>query len=103
MADLQAHTLARPCTPLHTPSTALHRPPPPSTALHRTQELAEHALTREFSHLLLQHPDEPRSRSYVRMFKEVCERQALLMAEWLRVGYCQARPVYRNSHHHARR
>ena len=87
------HALARPCT----------RPPPPSTALHRAQELAEHALTREFSHLLLQHPDEPRSRSYVRMFKEVCERQALLMAEWLRVGYCQARPVYMNSHHHARR
>ena len=24
------------------------------------------------------------------MFKEACERQALLMAEWLRVGYCQA-------------
>ena len=69
----------------------------------RAQELAEHALTREFSHLLLQHPDEPRSRSYVRMFKEVCERQALLMAEWLRVGYCQARPVHMNSHHHARR
>merc|ERR1740133_626515 len=53
------------------------------------QELAEHSLTREFSHLLLQHPDEPRTRSYVRMFKEACERQALLMAEWLRVGYCQ--------------
>lgn len=53
------------------------------------QELAEHALTREFGHLLLQHPDEPRTLAYARMFKEVCERQALLMAEWLRVGYCQ--------------
>ena len=49
------------------------------------QELAEHALTREFGHLLLQHPDEPRTRLLVRMFREVCERQATLMAEWPRV------------------
>ena len=100
---MAGHTLAHSCTRPPPPSTALHRPPPPSTALHRAQELAEHALTREFGHLLLQHPDEPRTLAYARMFKEVCERQALLMAEWLRVGYCQARPVHMNSHHHARR
>ena len=23
------------------------------------------------------------------LFREVCERQARLVAEWLRVGYCQ--------------
>ena len=40
------------------------------------QELAEHALRREFSHLLVQHPSEARSKTFVRMFREVCERQA---------------------------
>ena len=53
------------------------------------KELAEHALTREFSHLMVQNPSEARSQLYTRMFKEVCEKQARLVAEWLRVGYCQ--------------
>ena len=53
------------------------------------KELAEHALTREFSHLMVQYPAEARSQLYTRMFKEVCEKQARLVAEWLRVGYCQ--------------
>ena len=70
------------------PSTALHRPPPPSTALHRAQELAEHALTREFTTCCCSTPRAALT-AYVRMFKEVCERQALLMAEWLRVGYAR--------------
>ena len=52
-------------------------------------ELATHALRREFSHLLVQHPSEPLARSLVRMFAEVCERQARLVAGWLRVGYAQ--------------
>ena len=53
------------------------------------RELAEHCLEREFSHLLVQHPTEPRSELFVRMFDEVAARQASLVAEWLRVGYCQ--------------
>jgi uncharacterized protein YdiU (UPF0061 family) len=53
------------------------------------RELATHALHREYAHLLLQHPGEPLSSSFVRMFAEVCERHAVLVAEWLRVGYCQ--------------
>jgi len=53
------------------------------------RELAEHALSREYSHLLVQHPSDPLSTQLVRMFEEVCERQAKLVAEWLRVGYCQ--------------
>ena len=52
-------------------------------------ELVEHALTREFAHLMVQHPGEARTELYVRMFEEVCERQAHLVAEWLRVGYGQ--------------
>ena len=63
-------------------------------------ELGEHALTREFGHLLVQHPSEPRSDLYVRMFDEVCERQGRLIAEWLRVGYCQGNM---NSDNSARR
>ena len=52
-------------------------------------QLAEHALRREFGHLMVQHPSEPLASQLVRMFEEVCERQARLVAEWLRVGYCQ--------------
>lgn len=29
------------------------------------------------------------SRGLTRMFDEICKRQARLMSEWLRVGYCQ--------------
>jgi len=50
------------------------------------RELAEHALKREFPHL----QDAMLSRNLVRMFDEICRRQATLIAEWLRVGYCQA-------------
>ena len=53
------------------------------------RELAEHCLAREFSHLLVQHPSEQLSKQLVLMFDQVCERQASLVAEWLRVGYCQ--------------
>ena len=53
------------------------------------EELAKHALDREFAHLKVQHPAEPLSGLLVKMFAEVCERQATLVAEWLRVGYCQ--------------
>jgi len=49
------------------------------------RELAEHALKREFPHL----QDAMLSRNLVRMFDEICRRQATLIAEWLRVGYCQ--------------
>ena len=52
-------------------------------------ELAEHALSREFGHLLVQHPEESKAQQMVRMFDEICERHAHLVAEWLRVGYCQ--------------
>ena len=37
----------------------------------------------------LQEPEAPLSRLLVLLFREVCERQARLVAEWLRVGYCQ--------------
>ena len=52
-------------------------------------ELAEHALGREFGHLRVQHPSESKAQLMVRMFDEICERHAHLIAEWLRVGYCQ--------------
>lgn len=51
--------------------------------------LAVHALGRDFAHLRLQEPEAPLSRLLVLLFREVCERQARLVAEWLRVGYCQ--------------
>ena len=51
------------------------------------RELAEHALGREYAHLKM---EEPLScQALERMFDEICGRQALLVAEWLRVGYCQ--------------
>ena len=53
------------------------------------KELAEHALKREFNHLRVQHPEAPLSAQLVRMFEEICERQAHLISTWLRVGYCQ--------------
>ena len=53
------------------------------------RELADHALRREFGHLMVQNPGAPRAKLYVAMFEEVCERQAHLVAEWLRVGYGQ--------------
>lgn len=53
------------------------------------EELAQHALDREYSHLKVQHPSEPPSGLLVKMFREICERQAVLIAEWLRVGYAQ--------------
>ena len=39
-------------------------------------ELAEHALKREFGHLLVQHPTESKAQLGVRMFDEIAERQA---------------------------
>ena len=39
--------------------------------------------------MLVQYPTEPRSELFTRMFDEVAARQASLVAEWLRVGYCQ--------------
>jgi len=53
------------------------------------RELAEHALAREFPHILQSMPDAPLSHKLVRMFAEVCDLQATLVSEWLRVGYCQ--------------
>ena len=84
------------------------------------QELVEHALVREFPHLLtaetaeiaakLQTAESVESVESVesdsaaaeedartqldvqlllRMFDGICQRQALLIAEWMRVGYCQ--------------
>jgi uncharacterized protein YdiU (UPF0061 family) len=53
------------------------------------RELGEHALHREFAHLLVQHPGESKAELVVRMFDEICTRQAHLVSEWLRVGYCQ--------------
>ncbi len=53
------------------------------------RELAQHALRREFGHLLVQHPSAPLTEQLGRMFSEICERQARLMADWLRVGYAQ--------------
>ena len=44
---------------------------------------------REFGHLMVQNSGAPRAKLYVAMFEEVCERQAHLVAEWLRVGYGQ--------------
>ena len=55
------------------------------------RELAEHALNREFPHLLVQHPQASRAQMMVFMFDEIAERQAGLVAEWLRVGYAQVR------------
>lgn len=52
-------------------------------------ELATHALRREFGHLLVQEPEAAQSTQLCRMFEEVCERHALLVSEWLRVGYAQ--------------
>lgn len=49
------------------------------------QELAQHALGREFAHIA----GETLSDRFVSMFDEICARQATLIAEWLRVGYCQ--------------
>ena len=51
------------------------------------RELAEHALEREFSHIAA--TDAPLSQKLVLMFGEICQRQATLVSEWLRVGYCQ--------------
>ena len=53
------------------------------------KELAEHALERDYAHLRVQQPDAPLSALLVAMYAEICERQATLVAEWLRVGYCQ--------------
>ena len=67
------------------------------------EELAAHALEREFAHLKPggppdgspeEPPDAPETpaltcRTLLGMFDEVCARQALLLAGWLRVGYCQ--------------
>ena len=53
------------------------------------RELAEHAIDREFGHLRVQSPGAPLSSLIVSMFAEIAERQAHLVAEWLRVGYCQ--------------
>ena len=66
-------------------------------------EIAEHALEREYAHLKETPGARLSCRLLLRMFDEVCARQAALVAEWQRVGYCQARPVCMNSHHHARR
>ena len=53
------------------------------------RELAEHALSREFAHLHTSMADAPLSQKLARMFAEICELQAILVSEWLRVGYCQ--------------
>lgn len=44
------------------------------------EELATHALEREFSHLRVQHPKDPLSSLLGHMFGEICERQATVIA-----------------------
>lgn len=55
------------------------------------RELAEHALAREFTEI--DRTDEPLSTKLLRMYREICRRQAVLVAHWLRVGYCQVSAV----------
>ena len=59
--------------------------------LNLLRELADHALNREFPHLLRKSEPgtRPSARTYLAMYEEICKRQATLVAEWLRVGYCQ--------------
>jgi uncharacterized protein YdiU (UPF0061 family) len=52
-------------------------------------EIAEHALEREYAHLKETPGARLSCRLLLRMFDEVCARQAALVAEWQRVGYCQ--------------
>jgi uncharacterized protein YdiU (UPF0061 family) len=52
------------------------------------EELAEHALQREFPHLCGD-AGQLSPHLLLRMFDEICRRQAMLVAEWARVGYCQ--------------
>ena len=52
-------------------------------------EIAEHALEREYAHLKETPGTRLSCRLLLRMFDEVCSRQAALVAEWQRVGYCQ--------------
>lgn len=51
------------------------------------RELAEHALEREFPHL--RESESRFAAQLLLMFEEICSRQASLVAEWMRVGYCQ--------------
>ena len=52
-------------------------------------EIAEHALEREYAHLKETPETRLSCRLLLRLFDEVCTRQAALVAEWQRVGYCQ--------------
>lgn len=65
-------------------------------------ELAQHALEREFSSV----QGETLAEKYVAMFDEICSRQGTLIAEWLRVGYCQVSEILSHalasSHSHSR-
>lgn len=54
------------------------------------RELAEHALMRDFGYLKVQSPEGPFSEHLIAMFEEICERQAKLVAEWIRVGCARA-------------
>lgn len=53
------------------------------------KQLGLHAIDREYAHLRVQYPGEALPFLMCRMFEEVCERHAILVSEWLRVGYCQ--------------
>ena len=47
------------------------------------------ASSREFPHLAPEPGTKPSAQTYLAMYEQICKRQAALVAEWLRVGYCQ--------------
>ena len=49
------------------------------------RQFTDYVIKRDFPHLVNQH-DNPRDR-YIAWFKEVCQRTAVLMVHWMRVGF----------------
>ena len=52
---------------------------------HLSKRLADYVIAQHFSHLLQEHPD-PTER-YATWFETICRRTAVLVSEWMRVGF----------------